>query len=265
MNQDLYFEQLAKELIDKELINEDIRLVDARKDVIKTFRLDGQETLSQEAENVGIPIGSIEEITSKIAEQCDVLGLDKNLYVPLVEYKAADPALVDIHHREMSRRWLNKAYEVYHYLSTVITVIASRPAVVNKPPKNSEPITYFFSNVDPSENELREIYNRLVWNQWIDDGQTSEDDFVYFFSGVGRPPKKRIRWKESGVLLSFFVKRICNDTRIWKLCSEVFELRDNSLQFRPVDGKKLNVTYYSASQREVHLTDTNAVDKILQL
>ena len=222
------------------------------------------ELFHKEAEQAGIPEEVIIEAANNIFEPTII---DRKKFVSSLRRLMVDK-WVDAHYSDVSveirERIKNDALDLYQSMEKYVDFLLSHPAVVDLVQKQTaKPINCFYNRVEYAEGELRELYGKMAWDQWIDNEQTSEDDFVFFFSGHGVPPLKRIRWMRSSTSLSFFIKRMTEDTRIWKITSKVFEIRNNSLQFLPVDGNKLNVQYYTATGRDKYLGEILEVDRLL--
>lgn len=250
-----------------EMSNDDHQLAATRARLLELYRQGKRKQFRKEAQEAGIPEEVIVDAAKRIFNESEVSDMEKKSIISSIRVLFVDN-YIDSNYSDVppaiQQRIKDDAFNMYQAMDAVIEIIASNPAVVNVAPEpTNKPIEFFFGQVEYAEMELREMYGRLIWDQWIEDTQTSEDDFVYFFTGIGHAPLKRIRWQKSSVALSFFIKRVSKDTRIWKVCSQVFEVRNNSLQYMPVDADRLNITYYSASRREKHSEVWGAVDKIL--
>ena len=243
---------------------EDKQRAATRARLLMLYRRGEHELFHKEAEHAGIPEEDIVNAAKRIFETSDI---DKKKIVQSIRKLTVDK-WVDAHYSDVSveirERIKKDALDLYQSMQKSFDFLLSRPAVVDLVQKQTaKPITCFYNRVEYAEGELRELYGKMAWDQWIDNEQTSEDDFVFFFSGHGVPPRKRIRWMKSSVSLSFFIKRMTEDTRIWKMTSKIFEVRNNSLQFVPVDGDKLNIQYYTAIRRDKYLGETLEVDRLL--
>ena len=83
-------------------------------------------------------------------------------------------------------------------------------------------ITAHFTAIN-GKIDLEKLYQCLNSEGYID-GQTTKDDFLYFFSGVGNYPSKKIKWKGSKVLLAFLMNALHKGSPTdWKTTEAVFE------------------------------------------
>lgn len=84
-----------------------------------------------------------------------------------------------------------------------------------------ETIPYYFEGVEFDKEQLSVLCAKLIDKRWLDKN-TNVDDFVFFFSGQGKEPVKRLKWMESSVLLAIFLKGTTQDKSLWKKASRIF-------------------------------------------
>ena len=73
-------------------------------------------------------------------------------------------------------------------------------------------------------DDLFFIYENLVGRRYIDGKQTSEGDFIYYFSGKGIPPTHHIKWMESNLSLGILLSELTNDIDKWSKASAIFTI-----------------------------------------
>lgn len=214
---------------------------------------------------------SQQELAAILAEKMDVLGVaDKEGVLRLFRELVINDGDVKPTSEVMDSMTKQRIYDYTVRLNNIVSSILNKSATdhkINRPlisTRVDEPNLPFFTCVAFSESELRVIYGKLVWEQWIDQGNTTEDEFVYFFSGNGQPSHRRIRWAKSSVHLGFFLKEMTQDNRIWKVASKVVEVRNNNLEYYPIDSKQLCATYYNKREQENVFRIRRDVDSILR-
>ena len=71
--------------------------------------------------------------------------------------------------------------------------------------------------------DISKLYDVLCTEGYID-GQTTKDDFIYFFSGKGNYPSKKINWKGKKVLLAILIGNLHTPPFTdWKTTEAIFE------------------------------------------
>lgn len=132
-------------------------------------------------------------------------------------------------------------------------------------PPLSEPIPICFSNVRFPLDKLFDIHESLVDNYWIEPN-CADVDFVYFFSGEGLPPRKRIGWVESIVCLSLFLKEMTDDKKVWQKASKIFEVRDKKyFKYQAVKPRSISATYINAQLQDVYPDNVAKVKEVLNI
>ena len=130
-------------------------------------------------------------------------------------------------------------------------------------PPLSEPIPISFSNVIFSSAELYDIHESLVKNYWIEP-HCSDVDFVFFFSGEGLPPRTKIGWVESSVLLGIFLKEMTDEIKVWQKASRIFLVRDKkTFKYQPVKSRSLCANYTNSLGTDVFPANVAKVRAIL--
>ena len=85
-----------------------------------------------------------------------------------------------------------------------------------------------------NQNQSKRLFEHFI-NEGLIDQNTAENDFLYYFCGVGNEPLEKLKWRASVILLAIYIKAIGDhDYRPeWKVAENVFEgikassLRDN--------------------------------------
>ena len=94
-----------------------------------------------------------------------------------------------------------------------------------KSTRNVDPtsvITAHYSTIKGTVN-IGKLYDRLFTEGYID-SQTTKDDFIFYFSGVGGYPSKRIKWKGKKVLLAILIAKLHTSALTdWKTTEAIFE------------------------------------------
>lgn len=230
------------------------------------IRVDDNKLLPQ-----GLTGISRQELSDIIAEKIDALSVynKEDVLRHFRELMFSDGGVrsySDVMDSLTEERLFDYTVRLNNIVSSILNKTVS-DSVINRPPISAqvdESILPFFSCVEFSESELSVIYGKLVWEQWIDRSNTSEAEFIYIFGGNGQPSRRRIRWVKSSVHLGFFLREMTRDSRIWKVASKVFEVRNNDLEFRPVDSKQLCTIYYNKRERENTLRIRRDIDSILK-
>lgn len=94
-----------------------------------------------------------------------------------------------------------------------------------KPIKVIDPstvITAHYSTINGTV-DVGKLYDSLYTEGYID-GQTTKEDFIYYFSGIGNYPTKKIKWKGSKVLLAMLIAKLHTGfSTDWKTTEVIFE------------------------------------------
>lgn len=86
----------------------------------------------------------------------------------------------------------------------------------------SNVITAHYSTINGKVN-LDKLYDSLSMEGYID-SQTTKEDFIFFFSGVGNYPSKKIKWKGKKVLLALLIAKLhIGLSTDWKTTEAIFE------------------------------------------
>lgn len=128
--------------------------------------------------------------------------------------------------------WLNHTKSVFDSLKCVTShQEAVRTKVIQfceqqmKASKVIEPtnvITAHFCTINGTV-VLDKLYDSLYTQGYID-GQTTKDDFIYFFSGKGNYPSSKIKWKGKKILLAILIAKLHTGTLTdWKTTEAIFE------------------------------------------
>ena len=98
------------------------------------------------------------------------------------------------------------------------------------PISSSNVITAHFSTIKGTV-DIRKLYDGLYTEGYID-GQTTKEDFVFYFSGIGNYPTKKIKWKGTKVLLAILIGKLHTSTSTdWKTTEAIFEdVKGNNLK-----------------------------------
>ena len=82
----------------------------------------------------------------------------------------------------------------------------------------------FFKNKQFSIVELERLYILLTEEGCLDPS-TLFDDFVYFFSGKGKQPINKMKWKKTKTLLAIYMVELTDSNKRpeWVIAGEVFE------------------------------------------
>lgn len=107
----------------------------------------------------------------------------------------------------------------------------------------------YFPSIYKDDNKLIKLCNKLIENGYLDKN-TSIDDFVYFFSGRGKAPKKNLEWIPNNVELAFFLDSYCTKFKHdipekWKKAQIIFGRKG----LRQALTNSLNSTKESLNQK----------------
>lgn len=95
------------------------------------------------------------------------------------------------------------------------------------------------------EKDLPFIYENLAVRNWIDDRQTSEGDFIYYFTGKGLHPTHPIKWQKSNTTLAILLKELV-DGEHWAEASVIFTNKGNPISRKSI-GNAYNRSYNTDS------------------
>lgn len=83
------------------------------------------------------------------------------------------------------------------------------------------PTTAPFLNLNLSEDKAAQLYDTLVQGSYLAD--TGKTEFIYYFTGVGEPPKDKLKWKSDAIILSILIKKLTPNRMPWKELSAIFD------------------------------------------
>ncbi len=133
--------------------------------------------------------------------------------------------------------------------------------VVHK--ENTEPKPVFFEELLVPQETLPAIFSALKQERWIAK-DTSEDVFMFYFTGHGTEPRKHIRWIGSLTLLVLFLKEISADKRIWKKAATVFEtIKKGKFDFSAVDQASLRSSFSQAQLQDKYKDNLQAIARVI--
>ena len=91
-------------------------------------------------------------------------------------------------------------------------------------------ITAHYTSIKSTVN-VDKLYECLITEGLIDT-QTTKDDFIYFFSGKGNYPSKKIKWVGTKVKLAILIAKLhANSLTDWKTTEAIFEdVKGNNLK-----------------------------------
>lgn len=81
----------------------------------------------------------------------------------------------------------------------------------------------YFRDVRYARKQLSEIYRRAVEEHILKD--TCVEDFIYYFSGTGTPPTRRLEHNDRLIILAIFIREqmlLADSRNIWTLTSRIF-------------------------------------------
>ena len=83
-------------------------------------------------------------------------------------------------------------------------------------------ITSHFSTIKGNV-DIGKLYDSLYTEGYIDD-QTTKEDFIFYFRGIGNYPTKKIKWRGSKVLLAILIGKLHTSISTdWKTTEAIFE------------------------------------------
>lgn len=108
------------------------------------------------------------------------------------------------------------------------------------------------------EQALPYIYQNLAVRNWIDDRQTSEGDFIYYFTGKGLHPTHPIRWNKPNTSLAILLKELVEGEH-WAEAATIFTNKGN-----PINRKSIGNAYNRSVGTESYREQLRAIrDRIL--
>ena len=154
------------------------------------------------------------------------------------------------------------AEKIRLFVEKVHAVQANSQAIENRVVREGNPIPYYFERVRFKDGQLTKLFDILLDNQWLD-SRTNKEDFIYFFSGVGKEPTKRLKWVERSVILSLFLKAVSLDSKLWLKASKIFLAPSNSGQYLPVKADSIRSNFSSAQCLDTYKKNYILVNDIL--
>lgn len=126
-----------------------------------------------------------------------------------------------------------------------------------------ETIPYYFEGVEFDTEQLSTLCAKLIEKKWLDKN-TKIDDFIYFFSGQGKEPVKRLRWMDSTVFLATFLMLSTRDRSLWKKASHIFlaPSRKDGKHY-PINATNIRNVYSSAKIADIYPENQAKVKAIL--
>lgn len=128
--------------------------------------------------------------------------------------------------------WLNHTISVFELLKCDTTLQEDIKGKVilfckqqMKPPKALGPTNVISAHYTAIKGtvSIDKLYDCLSAEGYID-GQTSKDDFIFYFSGNGNYPTKKIKWKGKKVLLAILIAKLHTGfSTDWKTTEAIFE------------------------------------------
>lgn len=128
--------------------------------------------------------------------------------------------------------WLNHTISIFELLKCDSTYQQKvKETIINFCQQQVEPqkvltptnvITAHFSTIKGTL-DIGKLYDSLYTEGYID-GQTTKDDFIFFFKGVGNYPSRKIKWKGKKVLLAILIAKLQTGASTdWKTTEAIFE------------------------------------------
>lgn len=72
-----------------------------------------------------------------------------------------------------------------------------------------------------TEAKAASLYDTLIQGSYLAD--TGKTEFIYYFTGVGEPPKDKLKWKSDAIILSILIKKLTPNRMPWKELSAIFD------------------------------------------
>lgn len=127
--------------------------------------------------------------------------------------------------------------------------------------EESEGCFFFPLKKEFTDDDLSWIYENLAARRWIDDRQTSEGDFIYFFSGRGLIPTHPIKWMKSNPALGILLCKLTEDGDKWSKTTAIFTHYSNKERcFVPIGRKTLETTHRNSKGTESYEKQLRAVE-----
>ena len=132
--------------------------------------------------------------------------------------------------------------------------------------ESHKPRPIYFDEVSYDENELRRICSALKTWAWLND-ETDEDDFVFFFTGVGEVPCRPLLWDKGNVRLSLLLSVLTKDSSPWKKAEGIFLIRDKNDvdKYESAKASSLRVTYSQTIGSDKYLKKLDEVKRVIGL
>ena len=128
--------------------------------------------------------------------------------------------------------WLNHTLSVFELMECATihqedvreTVLKFCQQLIT-PTKNvatSNVITAHYSTIKATV-DIGKLYDSLTDEGYID-RQTTKDDFIFYFSGIGNYPSKKIKWKGKKIILALLIAKLHTGLSTdWKTTEAIFE------------------------------------------
>ena len=99
-----------------------------------------------------------------------------------------------------------------------------------------------------SPNDLSYIYENLVARRYIDGRQTSEGDFIYYFTGDGLHPTHPIKWMKSNLSLAILLNELTDDGDKWSKATAIFTIYSEKERAYIAIGRKSLCNQYGVAK-----------------
>lgn len=128
--------------------------------------------------------------------------------------------------------WLNHTLSVFELMECATThqedvretvlKFCQQQITPTKDVATSNVITAHYSTIKATV-DIGKLYDCLFTEGYID-CQTTKNDFIFYFSGIGKYPSKRIIWKGKKVLLAILIAKLHTSALTdWKTTEAIFE------------------------------------------
>lgn len=171
-----------------------------------------------------------ENYPSDIALQNTLPHYKERLSRSLYNYSRSNRFAYTVSYEEDKRKFWEQQYHKLRYeiisavLKSITDVVNSKK--ISKSASKSQP-TDSYLYIGCSKNDIERYFDNLRENYMISK-ESSKDDFIYYFTGDGQKPNKKIQWVNQLKFLAIFISELYGSRDCeWKIVEQIFESKYN--------------------------------------
>lgn len=171
-----------------------------------------------------------EHYPADIVLQSTLPQYKSRLSTSLYRYSRSNRFAYSVSYEEDKRKYWEQQYHKHRYeiisvvLKSITDVVNSKK--ISKSASKSQP-TDSYLYIGCSKNDIERYFDNLRENYMISK-ESSKDDFIYYFTGDGQKPNKKIQWVNQLKFLAIFISELYGSRDCeWKIVEQIFESKYN--------------------------------------